>query len=510
MRLADLATLFPGARPINPADPDISLVVYDSRSAQAGSIFVAIPGLAADGHRFLPQAISAGVAAVAVQADREASWSATVADAGVPTLVLPDTRSGLAIIAAALNDFPARRLGVIGITGTDGKTSLSHLVDHVLSQTGRRAGLVTTAECRIGDQPLIDTGRFTTPESPELQGMLAAMVRADCRWAVLEATSHGLAQHRLDSCDFDIAAVTTIGSDHLDFHGSREAYVQAKGRLFEMLGEAQNKGIEKTAVLNADEPDYAYLRQISPNKVISYGLKSGADLRASEVTTLGWRSHFTVSWHDRTVAAEVHGPGSFSVQNALAATGVSLAAGLDLEEAARSVRSWQGAPGRMQLIDEGQPFNVVVDFAHAPDSLKRVLEVLRASSRGRIIALFGCIGEREKDRRFAMGQVAAQHADFTVVTDDNPYTEDSNVIIEEIVAGLEASGKRKGHDFAVIPDRREAISHALSMAVDEDVVLLAGKGHETQVHLPDSVYDCDDREVARRVLAELSTHSRAT
>jgi UDP-N-acetylmuramoyl-L-alanyl-D-glutamate--2,6-diaminopimelate ligase len=166
MRLADLATLLPGARLIKPADPDISLVVYDSRSAQPGSIFVAIPGLAADGHRFLPHAIDAGAAAVAVQADREASWSATIADAGVPTLVLPDTRSGLALIAAALNGFPARRLGVIGITGTDGKTSLSHLVDHVLSQTGRRPGLVTTAECRIGDQPLIDTGRFTTPESP--------------------------------------------------------------------------------------------------------------------------------------------------------------------------------------------------------------------------------------------------------------------------------------------------------------------------------------------------------
>ena len=510
MRLAEIAALFPDARLINTSDSVIAQVVYDSRNAKSGTIFVAIPGQVADGHRFLPQAIAAGAAAVVVQADREALWSAIAEDSGVSTIALPDTRAGLAVIAAALNDFPARRLGVIGVTGTDGKTSVSHLVDHVLRETGRRPGLVTTAECRIGDQPLIDTGRFTTPESPELQGMLAEMVRSDCRWAVIEATSHGLVQHRLDSCEFDIAAVTTIGSDHLDFHGSRESYVRAKGRLFEMLGEGKDKGIEKAAILNADDPDYRYLRQVSPATITTYALESDADLRASQIKTKGWRSNFTLGWQGRDFSAEVHGPGDFSVRNALAAAGVSLAAGLDLQEAVGAIASWNGAPGRMQLIDEGQPFSVVVDFAHAPDSLKRVLLVLRGGSRGRIIALFGCIGEREKDRRSAMGQVAAEYADFTVVTDDNPYTEDRDAIITEIVSGLEAAGKRRGHDFAVIPDRREAISHALSMAVDEDVVLLAGKGHETQVHLPNGGYDCDDREVARRVLAELSTHSRAT
>ena len=503
MRLTDLLSEIPGSTIEGRGDTEVTAAVHDSRRSAPGIIFVAVPGLKADGHDYLRQAISAGASAVAVQADCESRWREVVAETGTPCLVLPDTRAGLAGIAAAIAGYPARRLGVIGITGTDGKTSLSHLIDHVLRSAGQPAGLVSTAECRIGDRPLLDTGRFTTPEAPELQGMLREIADAGCRWAVIEATSHGLALHRLDACEFDIGVVTCVGADHLDFHGTVEAYMAAKGRLFEMLGESVHKGIEKTAVLNADDPSFAYLKSVSRARTVTYG-PAGADISAADIREEGWASCFTMTAFGERSEVAMPKPGAFNVYNALAAAGASLAAGLDLHTIAGCIGSWPGAPGRMEFIDEGQPFAVVVDFAHAPDALRRVLSLLRSRSRGRLIAVFGSIGEREKDRRAGMGRVAAEAADFTIVTDDNPYTEDRHAILRDIADGFTGAGKREGHDFAVIPDRRQAISHALSMAVDEDVVLLAGKGHEREVHLVDSVYECDDRSVARIGLQELA------
>jgi len=502
MRLADLLSEVPGSTIEGRLDAEVTSTVYDSRAAGPGAMFVAVPGLKTDGHDYLAQAISQGAAAVAVEADREAKWRDVVAQTGVPYLVAPDARRALAQIAAAVCGHPARRLGVIGVTGTDGKTSLAHLIDHILRSAGHHAGLISTAECRIGDRPLAETGRFTTPEAPELQEMLRDIADAGCRWAVVEATSHGLSLHRLDSCDFDIGAVTCVGADHLDFHGTPEAYVAAKGRLFEMLGESVQKGVEKTAVLNADDPSYAYFKAVSKVNTVAYG-HSKADVTASDIREEDWTSRFIIDTPAGRGEITVPKPGLFNVYNALAATGVCLAAGLELERIAAGIASWGGAPGRMEFIDEGQPFTVVVDFAHAPDALRRVLELLRSRSHGRIIAVFGSIGERERDRRAAMGRVAAEAADFTIVTDDNPYTEDRQTILSEIAAGLSDAGKREGHDYVVIPDRREAIAYAMGMAVDEDVVLLAGKGHEREVHLADSAYECDDREVARRCLREI-------
>jgi len=502
MRLSDLAREVPGTRLEGGSDPELTAVVFDSRGAAPGVIFVAVPGLKADGHDYLGQAISLGAAAVVVQADREPKWRETVAQNGIPRLVVAHTRVALASIAAVLAGHPGRRIGVIGVTGTDGKTSLSHLIDHILRSSGEPCGLISTAECRVGARPLIDTGRFTTPEAPELQAMLAEIADTGCHWAIIEATSHGLAQHRIDGSEFDIGVVTSVGTDHLDFHGTSEAYLAAKGRLFEMLGESAQKGIEKTAVLNADDPAFDYFKSLSHVKRVAYGL-SGGDIRGTDVREEGRTSRFVVEAGGAAREFTVPRPGLFNVCNALAATGVCLTVGLDLDRIGAGVASWPGAPGRMEFIDEGQNFTVIVDFAHAPDSLRRVLELLRTRYRGRIIAVFGSIGERERDRRAAMGKVAAETADFVVVTDDNPYTEDRETILRDIAAGLTAAGKRAGHDFAVIADRREAIAHALGMAVDEDAVLLAGKGHEKDVHLADGVYECDDREVARYVLREV-------
>jgi UDP-N-acetylmuramoyl-L-alanyl-D-glutamate--2,6-diaminopimelate ligase len=493
-----------GSTLIGNPDTEVNGVVCDSRVVLPGTLFVAVEGLKFDGHLYLAQAAQLGAAAVVVQSDHEPTVRQTLVDLGLPALVVPNSRAALAITAAAVHGHPARSLGMIGVTGTDGKTSLCHLVDHIISRAGLICGLITTAECRIGTRHLLDTGRFTTPEAPELQAMLRDIADSGCQWAVVEATSHGLALNRLDGCEFDIAAVTVIGRDHLEFHGSLEAYVAAKGRLFEMLAESVDKGVAKTAVLNADDEWSSSLRRHARSAIVSYGLTESADVRAENLRVSAWGSLVRLVTPAGSIEVEVTRPGAFSVSNAMAASAVCLAAGVTLPDIAAGIASWPGAPGRLERIDEGQPFTVVVDFAHAPEALARVLDVLRDSCKGRVIAVFGCIGERERERRAGMGAVAAAKADYTMVTDDNPYSEDSARVIQEIVTGLEASGRRRGHDFEVVPDRRSAIAQALAMAVDGDVVLLAGKGHETFVHVGDGGYECDDRVVARRVLKELA------
>jgi UDP-N-acetylmuramoyl-L-alanyl-D-glutamate--2,6-diaminopimelate ligase len=499
MKLTELAAHLPGAEIIGPGVAEFSAVEYDSRRVRPGALFVAIPGGRADGHDYLQQAAAAGAAALLVQADRRAAWQSL----SLPRLAVPDTRAALATAAAALSAWPARRLTVIGVTGTDGKTSLSHLIAHLLESAGERAGLMSTAENRAAGRPLADSGRFTTPEAPEVQSLLAEMAEAGCRYAVLEATSHGLALYRLDGCEFDVAVMTNVGRDHMDFHRSREEYLAAKGTLFQMLDSAADKGIAKTAVLNADDEAHAYFRSLTRARAVTYGITSPADVTAEDLRRDGWGSRFRLRTAADSEEVRLGRPGTFNVANALAAAATGLALGLPLDAIVRGLESWPGAPGRMERVDEGQPFTAVVDFAHAPESLRRVLTELRAANRGRLIAVFGCIGERDRERRYAMGRAAAELADYTYVTDDNPYSEDREAIIAEIARGLREAGKREGHDFAVVPDRREAIAQALAMAVDEDVVLLAGKGHEREVHLPGGSYECDDREEARRVLREL-------
>ena len=503
MKLGDLAAELPEAEPLGAAEATITAVCSDSRRVIPGALFAAVPGFQHDGHDYIRSALAAGAAALLVQSDREHKWRSVLAEAEVAALVVADTRIAVAAAAAAFYGHPGRRLRVIGVTGTDGKTSLAHLIAHVLETAGGKSGLLSTAENRAGDRPLADTGRFTTPEATEVQEMLSQMGAAGCRYAVIEATSHGLALHRLDGCEFDLAVMTNVGLDHIDFHGTVEEYRAAKGHLFAMLDGAADKRVLKTAVLNADDPAHQYFRSLTRARAVTYALASGADVSLESAEPDGWGTRVAMRTPLGPLAARIGRPGPFNVANALAASAVGLALAMDPAKLVRGLESWPGAPGRMELVDEGQPFRVVVDFAHAPESLRRVLSDLRQSSRGRLIAVFGCIGERDRERRLPMGQAAAELADYTIVTDDNPYSEDRGRIIGEIAAGLRGAGKREGHDFALVPDRREAIAQALAMAVDEDTVLLAGKGHEIRVYLGDGFYDCDDRAVARRVLREL-------
>jgi UDP-N-acetylmuramoyl-L-alanyl-D-glutamate--2,6-diaminopimelate ligase len=503
MELARLAADLTGHQVLGPGAVQVVAIHDDSRQVTPGSLFVAVPGYKADGHDYIGEALAQGATALAVQSNRREKWTAFADEKGVPVIIVPDTRRALAVLAAAFYGYPGKRLQVIGVTGTDGKTSVVHLVAHVLESLGWRTGLISTVGGQIGGQATVEGAGRTTPEAPEVQAMLARMVEAGCHCAVVEATSHGLALHRLDECAFDVAVFTNIGLDHIDFHGSQEAYLAAKGRLLLLLKEEHRKAGKKTAVLNADDDAFLHLRRLTKARVLTYGVNAQADVQGGRIADEGWGSRFRLVVGKRDFLVRLQVPGVFNVYNALAAVAVGLSLGAKTEEMIPGLESWPGVPGRMERIDEGQPFALVVDFAHAPDGLRRVLQFLRARAGGRLIVVFGSIGERDKERRFPMGRIAAELADCIIVTDDNPYGEDREAIIEEIAAGLLAGGRREDHDFVRVPDRREAIGHALSMAGDDDVVLLAGKGHETRVYLGDTWYECDDRGLTRQLLRGL-------
>jgi UDP-N-acetylmuramoyl-L-alanyl-D-glutamate--2,6-diaminopimelate ligase len=485
-------------------DVDVSAVCYDSRRAGPGALFVAVPGLRTDGHDHIAEAAARGAIAVAVQADRPDKWRAVVEERGLSAVVVSDTRQALAALAAAFHGHPGRRLRVIGVTGTDGKSTVVHLVTHLLEVAGHRCALLSTVQCKVGERIWPNETRFTTPEAPEVQALLAEAVAAGADYAVLESTSHGLALHRLDECEYDVAAMTNVTADHLDFHRSREEYTAAKGRLFAMLDESVEKaGVEKVAVLNADDPASDYFRSLTSARTVTYGIEETADVRATDIRPLDWGSRFRLTTPDGDEEVALGLPGEFNVYNALAAAAVALSQRMALVDIAQGIAGFPGVPGRLERIDEGQPFTVVVDFAHAPEALRRVLSFLRERRRGRLIAVFGCIGERERPRRAGMGRAAAELADFSILTNDNPFGEDPDAIIAEIVQGLREAGRHEGHHFVPIADRREAIAHAFAMAVEGDIVLLAGKGHEQSITIGDTVIPWDDRRVARELLREM-------
>jgi UDP-N-acetylmuramoyl-L-alanyl-D-glutamate--2,6-diaminopimelate ligase len=485
------------------ADVSISAICSDSRRVAPGALFVAVPGFRVDGHGYISEAVAGGAAAVVVQSDRRAKWQAAVEGGGLPAIVVPDSRRAVAALAAAFHGHPGRRLRVIGVTGTDGKTTTIHLISALLEAGGYRTGLLSTVHCRVGDRLLPNEYRFTTPEAPQVQALLADMTSAGVDYAILESSSHGLALHRLDGCEYDVAVVTNVTADHLDFHGSREEYLAAKGRLFAMLDEAADKGLDKVAVLNVDEPAAAYFAGLTRARIVTYGVQKAADIQAADIAPTEWGSRFRLRTEGSEMEVAVGLPGLFNVSNSLAAAAVALSQGMSLAAVRDALASFPGVPGRLERIDEGQPFTVVVDFAHAPEALRRVLAFLRERCQGRLIVVFGCIGERERPRRSGMGLAAGELADFAVLTNDNPFQEDPQAILAEIAQGLEKAGRHEGHHFVRIADRREAIAHALAMAVEEDVVLLAGKGHEQSITIGDAVIPWDECRVARELLREM-------
>lgn len=482
--------------------PRVGAVHHDSRRVEPGDLFVCLRGQRDDGHEYAPQAARAGAAAIVAEEGRGEPLRAF----GIPIVEVRDGRPAIAAIAAAHEGHPSRRLAVVGITGTDGKSTTAFFALAALEGAGLTAGLLSTVESRVAGRSRLRLSRLTTPEAPDVQRLLAEMVDAGCTHAVVEATSHGLVQHRLDGAGFDVGAVTTLGVDHLDFHRTREAYHAAKARLFEALP------AEGCAVLNADEPAAStYLAARTRARILRYALEGGAGIRdaavgARAIEAEARGSRFRLAFHPGDAALQdietsVPLPGRVNVANALAALTVAHALGLDIASAASGLADCPGVPGRMERIAEA-PVEVIVDYAHTEAALRQLLGMLRAGTGGRLLVVFGCAGERGAERRAGMGRAAAELADYAVLTEEDPRSEEPDAILEEIASSIRAAGGAEGERFERVPDRREAIARALDLARAGDVVVLAGKGHERTIERADGAHPWDERAVARELVGE--------
>jgi UDP-N-acetylmuramoyl-L-alanyl-D-glutamate--2,6-diaminopimelate ligase len=480
-------------------------IAFDSRDVRAGSIFVAVPGLHADGHDFVAAAAAAGASAALV--DR------ALPDSDLPQLVVADTRAALATAAAWWYRDPSAELAVVGITGTDGKTTTSFLATAALEAAGVRTGMTGTAETRIGGVQAANEAHATTPEAPQLQRALRAMHVAGDAAAVIETTSHGLALNRVDAIAYDAAIMTNLTHEHLELHGTWEAYRDAKLMLFEKLarpsgGPSTSKPLAwpATGIVNADDASagaFIGVAQEAGARILTYGTDPAADVRATRVEEDQQRLRIAYEAPSGPATVHLRLVGRFNVHNALAVVALGEAVGLDPAAVREGLASVPVVPGRMERVEAGQPFGVIVDFAHSPASLQTVLDLLAplaASGGGGLIAVFGSAGERDTAKRPLMGRIAGERARIVVVTDEDPRGEDREAILDEIARGAEATGKRRGHDLLVIADRREAIEAAIERARPGDIVLLAGKGHEQSILGPDGPRPWNERAEAEAAL----------
>jgi UDP-N-acetylmuramyl-tripeptide synthetase len=477
-------------------------VAHDSRKVVPGGLFVAVPGFEIDGHEFIPDAVARGAIAIVIQRDHEAGWGR--GEGNLAVVSVPDTRRGLAQAAAAFYREPATKLGVVGVTGTDGKTTTVHLIAHVLDHAGRPAGYMSSVAFKSGPVLEANASHMTTLEATEVQRFLAGMVDTGMRYAVIEASSHGLALHRVDECAFDVAVFTTLSSDHLDFHGTLDEYREAKGLLFRMLDASPAKdGVPKAAVLNVDDDTSAYYRTLTSRPAITYGIEREANVRAEDVRAEGWSCAFRLRTPTGEANVSLPLAGAYNVYNALAAAATGLSQGLRLDEIVPALESFPGVPGRLERVDAGQPFRVVIDIASTPEALRRVLGALRPLTPGRLVAVFGAAGERDPGRRDGMGRAAGELADFAVLTNEDPRREDPNAIIEAIASGLREAGREEGRDFVRVPDRREALRYAFEDAREGDTILLAGKANEPSIVIGTTHVPWDEAAVATELLKEL-------
>ena len=480
---------------------EVSSLAYDSRLVQPGGMFVAVPGTHTDGRRFLQDAAHRG-ATIAI-----GEPLADISDASLPLpyIIVPDVRIALANLASAFYDYPSKHLCTIGVTGTDGKTTTSNLISTILETAGYTTGLMTTANFRISGQEWENATRQSTLEAVEVQQFLRRMLTSGVTHAIIEATSHGLELQRVRGTQFDVGVVTNITHEHLDFHGTIENYRRAKARLFEMLDPTRVKEVptRPIAILNRDDVSYEVLRPYCHVPILDYGLDKSAAVRAVDVQLHAHSSTFRAILPDTEVPIETQLVGGFNVSNCLAAIAATYSQGIKREAIARGLAKVTGVTGRMENIQAGQPFTVIVDYAHTPESLEKVLATLRPLTQGKLIVVFGSAGERDRQKRPIMGRIAAQMTEFFVITDEDPREEDREAILHEIARGAEAVGKREGHDFLCIADRTRAIATAFRHAQGGDTVLLAGKGHEQSIIIGREKLPWDDRTVARHELDKL-------
>ncbi len=494
MRLQALLTSLPWPR-TSEQDIEITGIASDSRQVKPGHLFVALKGLEYDGHHFIPEALARGARALVVEE------AAAIPQVDLPLIVVPNSRQALAHLAAAWYRFPSRRLRLIGITGTDGKTTTVSLVRAILETAGQTTGMVTSVKAIIGHEE-VETGlHTTTPEALELQNLLARMVQAGCEYAVIEATSHGLVQYRLEACHFDVAAITNITHEHLDYHKTFAGYREAKALLLRNLATSFRKlETPKVAVLNLDDPSFDYLKEIPADQQITYGLHHPADVTAGAIALFPTGTHFTTQTPAGSFPIQSPLVGEFNVYNLLAAIAVATSQEVSPGAIQEGISRMSGVRGRMEKIDLGQPFQVIIDFAHTPNALRHALETARFMTSGRLFVVFGCAGLRDRAKRPMMGEIAGQLADRVIITAEDPRTEDLNAIMEEIAQGCEKTGREEGIDFWRIGDRGEAIQFAIDRAEPGDLVIITGKGHEKSMCFGTTEFPWSDHQAVREAL----------
>ena len=462
---------------------------YDSRKISKGDVFVAIPGFKTDGHRYIQQAVAAGASGIVLEREEFVPGDA-------PWILVKDARLALSRLAALVYDNPSSKLRLIGITGTNGKTTTTLLVEKILNSAGRKTGLIGTIENRIAGKP-VET-HLTTPDALELNQLLAQMADEGVETVVMEVSSHALALKRVANLEFDGGIFTNLTQDHLDFHLDVDDYLRSKAVLFTQLGAGRKTG-PKYAVINVDSPYSGDIISLSAAPIVTYGLENPADLRATDIRVSSRGTAFRLSGRGMECNLSLKLAGRFNVYNALAACAVGLMENVPPEVIKAALEETTGVPGRFEPVNEGQDFGVIVDYAHTPDGLHNILKTAREITEGRVITVFGCGGDRDRTKRPLMGEAAALHSDFCIITSDNPRSEEPLAIIKDILPGVQ----KYSSEYRIIENRREAINEAIRMAGKGDTVIIAGKGHEDYQLVGSDVLHFDDREEARAALRSL-------
>lgn len=491
----------------NPAVFEIEGISYNSAEIQPNWLFIAIPGRKLDGHNYIADALARGAVAIAGSME----YAALILPDTVPYVRLSNPRQAMGYLACQINGQPSRRMGVIGVTGTDGKTTTTNLIAAILDEAGFITGLTSTVDFKVGQQRIENATRFTNLEAPELQILLRQMAENGVQYAVVESTSSGLELDRLTGIEYDIAVVTNITSEHLEVHGTKERYWQAKALLFDRIDPTHAKypgpgfDVPRICVLNADDASYAFLSEHCHSPIVRYGIDNpGARVDAKNLDLRANGSSFDVQLpNGEYIHIETPLVARFNVANCVAAIAAVYHLGISPHVIAAALARFPGVPGRMERIDEGQAFTVIVDYAHTAESLRQVLTVLHPLTKGRLIAVFGSAGDRDTLKRPEMGAVAAEYADWFVITDEDPRTEDAGEILEQIARGAEHAGAVRERDFICQVGRRDGIARAFAEAQPDDTVVLCGKGHEQSIFIGKEKVPWDDRLVARELLANI-------
>lgn len=489
--IQQLAQLVEGATIIGDKETIITGIEHDSRKAEAGTLFVCIKGVHVDGHKFISQAVNAGAKAILTTREK------VEVPAGVAILRVPDLNKALDTIVPYFHDYPARSMRIIGITGTNGKTTTSYITRAILRAAGYRVGLIGTIQIMIEDE--VYPIHNTTPDVVELQHTLAIMRDKGMDYVVMEVSSHALDQDRVAGIEFDTAVFTNLTQDHLDYHKTLENYMLAKAKLFDKVSVAGVKN-GKTAVVNIDDAAGKVMLEHAKCRHITYAIDKNADLRATAINVLASGANFTLNNESfGKMPLKLHITGIFNVYNVMSAVGAALAENIESAVIAKVLQEFTSVPGRFELVKAGQDFSIIVDYAHTPDGVENVLKTARKIAKKKIIAVFGCGGDRDRTKRPIMGRLAAELADVVIATSDNPRSEDPEFILNEVESGVKEKIGNKQHEKIV--DRRQAIFRAVALAQTDDIVVILGKGHENYQILKDKTINFDDKEVAREAVA---------